>query len=77
MGCSCMTYVSFEAFCPCVFLLASPFPVLQGTMLRCAAVAQREAARQRREATANFTGVFATEVRVRMLLQRMPISVPV
>ena len=37
----------------------------QGTRLREAAVAQREAARTRREATASFAGVFSSEVALR------------
>ena len=34
-------------------------------MLRCSVVAQREAARQRREAYTQFAGIFSTEVRLR------------
>jgi hypothetical protein len=35
---------------------------LQGAMLRCSCIAQREAARQRREAYTQFAGIFSTEV---------------
>jgi len=39
-------------------------------MLRCSVVAQREAARQRREAYTQFAGIFSTEVRLRRALPR-------